>query len=191
MFAIVKLGNQQFKVKAGDFIRAPYQNHSLEKKFNLPVLAFGNETDFVFDSSQLKKSRVQALVVRQSLSRKVLVFKKKRRKAYRRTQGHRQKITEIRILELKSPSGQVSKVETKPSTKSKTKKPGVKKVNLTEKVSSEKKKPSGSKKTSHKKVKKEAVRALKRKEDKKTPKQTKNRTESPQKMSKKKDKKTS
>ena len=140
MFAIVQLGNQQFQVKAGDFVRAPYQDQPLNKKFDLPVLAFGSESDFVCDSSLLKKSRVQALVIRQSRSKKALVFKKKRRKGYRRTHGHRQKITEIRVLELKSPSGQVSKVEiqqTAPS-KSKAKRPLKKTTSLAKKAPSEK-----------------------------------------------------
>jgi len=113
MFAIVRLGGQQFKVKAGDFIRAPFQNLSPQDSIELPVIAFGSEKYFAFDSSQLKKSKVKAVIVRQSLSRKVLVFKKKRRKGYRRTRGHRQRITELQVLELKSPDGQISKAELK------------------------------------------------------------------------------
>ena len=157
MFAIVKLGNQQFKVKAGDFLRAPYQNQPLNKKFALPIIAFGDENQFISDSLQLKKSEAQALVLRQSLSRKVLVFKKKRRKGFRRTQGHRQKITEIRIVELKSPSGQVSKVETKKVTdvKNEPKKMAQKKPQLSQKDSSSEKVFS-SKNKSHKKIKKSA-----------------------------------
>ena len=122
MFAIVKIGNQQFKVKAGDFIRAPFQKHSPGEKIDIPVLAFGTESDILCDSSQLKKSKVKALLLRQSLANKIIVFKKKRRKGYRRTQGHRQKITELKILELHSPDGKVSKVKHKPAdrkTKSK------------------------------------------------------------------------
>ena len=169
MFAIVKLGNQQFKVKAGDFLRAPYQNQPLNKKFALPVIAFGDEEQFIYDNLQLKKSVVQAIALRQSLSRKVLVFKKKRRKGFRRTQGHRQKITEIRILELKSPSGQVSKVETKKTTdvKEEVKKPGQKKSSLSKKVSS-------SSKSSHKKIQKETLRASKKEKDAKVSSGSKN-----------------
>ena len=111
MFAIIKVGNQQFKVKAGDFIRAPFQKLSAGDKMDIPVLAFGTEKDMICDSSQLKKSKVKALLLRQSLANKVIVFKKKRRKGYRRTQGHRQKISELRILELCSPDGKVSKID--------------------------------------------------------------------------------
>ena len=80
MFAIVKIGNQQFKVKAGDFIRAPFQKLSQGDKIDIPVLAFGTENDMICDSSQLKKTKVKALLLRQSLANKIIVFKKKRRK---------------------------------------------------------------------------------------------------------------
>ena len=113
MFAIVKIGNQQFKVKAGDFIRAPFQKLSPGDKMDIPVLAFGSENSMICEGSQLKKSKVKAVLLRQSLANKIIVFKKKRRKGYRRTQGHRQKITELRILELHSPDGKISKVESK------------------------------------------------------------------------------
>ena len=190
MFAIVRLGNQQFKVKAGDFIRTPFQNLSPEDCIELPVVAFGSETDFVFDSSQLKKSKVKAVVVRQFLARKVLVFKKKRRKGYRRTQGHRQKITGLRVVELKSPNGQVSKVEfKKPSvstaTSAKTQDIKTKKDSALAKKTTPKTVPkkastiknsisktkAGTKKASHKKVKKQAAQS-----DRKKAKTTKTRT---------------
>ncbi|MCY4321496.1 MAG: 50S ribosomal protein L21 [Bdellovibrionaceae bacterium] len=118
MFAIVKLGNQQFKVKAGDFIRAPFQKKSQGDKISIPVIAFG-ENDKLCEDSQLKKTKVKALLLRHGLAKKVIVFKKKRRKGYRRTKGHRQKVTELKILELHSSSGEVSKVEYKLKTKSK------------------------------------------------------------------------
>lgn len=161
MFAIIRLGNQQFKVQAGNFIRVPFQNHSVNDQINIPVVAFGSSKNLVFDSSQLKKSKVKAQVIRQSLGRKVLVFKKKRRKGYRRTKGHRQKMTELKILELCSPSGEISKVKADSS----------KKVSDKKSISSEKKKTladpavkaprakSPAKKSSHKKVKKQALRA--------------------------------
>ena len=117
MFAIVKIGNQQFRVKAGDFIRAPFQKLSPGDKIDISVLAFGTENDIICDSSQLKKTKVKALLLRQSLAPKIIVFKKKRRKGYRRTQGHRQKITEFKILELCSPDGKVSKAELKQADK--------------------------------------------------------------------------
>ncbi|MBC6415785.1 MAG: 50S ribosomal protein L21 [Bdellovibrionales bacterium] len=122
MFAIVKLGNQQFKVKVGDFIRVPFQKASKGEQIEIPVLGFGDDSHFIFEKSQLKKSKVTAVLLRQSLAKKVLVFKKKRRKGYRRTKGYRQKVSELKIIELSSPEGKVSKSPLKKdkSTKSGT-----------------------------------------------------------------------
>ncbi len=173
MFAIVRLGNQQFKVQAGDFIRSPFQDKPVQGKIDIPVVAFSSGEDFLFDSSELKGSKVTALVLRQSLAPKVLILKKKRRKGYRRTQGHRQKITELRILELKSPGGQVSKVDLKKQAVSKTKTSSVKdrqsvataaqapsvqvKTNVAKKAAS-KTATVKTVKPSHKKIKKQAAR---------------------------------
>ena len=179
MFAIVKLGNRQFKVKAGDFIRVPFQNHPPSSSIDLPVLAFGDGEKFAFDSSQLKKSKVKALVVRQSLSPKVLVFKKKRRKGYRRTRGHRQKVTELQILELKSPEGQLAKVELKKKASTKSA-PATAQKALKDKAVTKAKTASAkpqkakapafkAKKSSHKKVKKTALKAAQKAKEAKAP----------------------
>ena len=119
MFAIVKIGNQQFRVKAGDFIRVPFQKYSPGDTIDIPALAFGTENSMFCDNSELKKAKVKAFLLRQSLANKIIVFKKKRRKGYRRTQGHRQKITELKILELVSPDGELSKINHKPVVKAK------------------------------------------------------------------------
>lgn len=160
MFAIVKLGNQQFKVKAGDFIRTPFQNYSKGDTVDLSVLAFGDEKDLICEEKELKKSKVKAVLIRQSLANKIIVFKKKRRKGYRRTQGHRQKVSEFRILELYSPTGQVSKVEsTKKITKADPKK-GTEKTKVTKK-SVTNKKQTDSVKTKVKKAEKSPVKTKK------------------------------
>ena len=119
MFAIVKFGNQQFKVKAGDFIRVPYQKVSQGEEIEVPVLGFGDEDQFLFSQDQLKKSKIKAVLLRQSLTKKVLVFKKKRRKGYRKTRGHRQKMSELKVIELHSPDGKVSKVDFRKASETK------------------------------------------------------------------------
>lgn len=163
MFAIVRVGNQQFKVKAGDFIRAPYQDQLAKTYIKLDVLAFGDDTNLVYDKKELEKSMVKGLLTRQTLSKKIIVFKKKRRKGYRRTQGHRQKITEIKIVELQDSTGKVSKVELKQIKASKpvaekqasSSKPVVKKQQA--KTTSVNKKIQAS----HKQIKKQAIRKQK------------------------------
>ncbi len=99
MVAIIRLGNQQFKVQAGDFVRGAFLKDSKET-LQIPVLAIEDKSGFLLDSSELKNAKVTAKVLREGLSKKVLVFKKKRRKGYRKTRGHRQKFTELQILEI-------------------------------------------------------------------------------------------
>jgi len=99
MFAIIRLGNQQMKVKAGSFIRGDVTS-SKKDQITLPVLAVANKSGLVLDPVLLKKAKVTAKVLRLGLAKKVLVFKKKRRKGYRRTRGHRQKFQELQILDI-------------------------------------------------------------------------------------------
>ncbi len=167
MFAIVRLGNQQFKVQAGDFVRVALLKSSKET-IQLPVLALEDKSGFLLDASELKTVKVTAKVLRKGLSKKVLVLKKKRRKGYRKTRGHRQNFTELQILEIASGSNkssvssakivspkksEVQKVDVKEKKKTKTMKTATKKV-VTKK--------SGTKATSKKTVAKKTKTSTKK-----------------------------
>jgi len=101
MYAIVSTGGKQVKVSPGDVVR-------IEKVANEPVskgdvITF-TEVAFVADGDQFRSGAphvngvsVRATVLASLKSRKVLIFKKKRTKQYRRTKGHRQQLVEIRI----------------------------------------------------------------------------------------------
>lgn len=120
MFAIVSIGNKQFKVKAGSFIRAPrmWKNEPQDKVY-LPIYALGGEKDFSIEKSELEKAAVTATVLRHGKGKKFLVFKKKRRKGYRRTKGIRTPFTELHISEIKLPSGETLRATLKKSVKKK------------------------------------------------------------------------
>ena len=108
MFAVVRSGNKQFKVSSGALIRVPYLAGEPPKTtLKLEALALEEGTDFFVAPDGLKKAVVIAQVLRHGLGKKTLVFKKKRRKGYRKTQGHRQAFTELQIIEIKLPSGKV------------------------------------------------------------------------------------
>ena len=78
------------------------------------VLAFQNKSgELVKGDPYVKKAVVQGRVVRHGKSKKILVFKKNRRKGYRRTQGHRQDFTEIYIEAFSTPSGDKIKASEK------------------------------------------------------------------------------
>jgi large subunit ribosomal protein L21 len=98
MYAIVRSGGKQFKVAPGDVVRIEKPSVKASKGETLSL------TDVVFagaeDGKTFKDAKavvVKATVLSEVRSRKVLVFKKKKRKQYRRTKGHRQTLVEIRI----------------------------------------------------------------------------------------------
>ena len=108
MFAIICSGDKQFKVSSGDFVRVPYLPEEKPRTtLKLKPLALEDDSHFFIGSEELKKASVTAKVLRHGLGKKTIVFKKKRRKGYRKTRGHRQNFTELQIIEIKLPSGKV------------------------------------------------------------------------------------
>ena len=114
MFAVVRAGGAQFKVKGGDRIRVSFMAEKNPKdRIKLSALALSAGEDF-FLGGDLKKTSVTAEVLGHGRGKKILVFKKKRRKGYRRTRGHRQDWTDLRITEIKAPSGKILFQESAP-----------------------------------------------------------------------------
>ena len=117
MFVIISAGNRQFKVQPGDSIRAPLMKGEKPKtKVQLDVLAIGEDSGLLIGNTDLKKASVTATVLRHGLGKKLLVFKKKRRKGYRKTRGFREAFTELQIGEIKLPSGKILSEKKKTSS---------------------------------------------------------------------------
>ncbi len=66
-----------------------------------PVLFIGGNGEVKIGIPTLTDAKVTAEIVEQRLAKKIIVFKKKRRKGYSRKQGHRQKLTKLKILDIK------------------------------------------------------------------------------------------
>ena len=98
MYAILRAGGKQVKVAPGDVIRIEKPSEQVSKgeelKLSDVVFAGGEEGKPPADPAGVT---VKATVLKELRARKVLVFKKKRTKQYRRTRGHRQTMVEIRI----------------------------------------------------------------------------------------------
>jgi large subunit ribosomal protein L21 len=92
-YAIIKTGGKQYSVEAGQIIRVA----TLADKNEGDTIEI--ETMMVADGSNvnLSAAAVKATVLGHGRADKIIVFKKKRRKTYRRTKGHRQNYTEIKI----------------------------------------------------------------------------------------------
>jgi large subunit ribosomal protein L21 len=100
MFAIIKTGGKQYRVGVGDQITVERLAGEVGAAISLDqVLAVGGEAPKV-GTPVVAGASVKAKIVQQPRSTKIIVFKKKRRKNYRRKRGHRQELTILKIEEI-------------------------------------------------------------------------------------------
>jgi large subunit ribosomal protein L21 len=98
MYAVIRSGGKQYRVAPGQTIRLEALAGDVGAKVELgDVLLVENEGKFQVGSPLITNAKVQATVLEHDRAKKILVFKKKRKKQYRRTQGHRQDYTAVRI----------------------------------------------------------------------------------------------
>ncbi len=98
MYAVVATGGKQYKVQEGDILRIEKLTGEVgdEVAFD-QVLLVGEGENVRIGQPVIDGASVRASIVEQGKSKKILVFKFKRRKRYRRKQGHRQQFTAIKI----------------------------------------------------------------------------------------------
>ena len=100
-YAIVDIGGCQCKVSPDEVVRVPKLSHEVGSEVSFDRVMFLSDGKNVHVGAPYVEGKtVQAEVVRHGRDGKIIVFKKKRRKDYRRTNGHRQEFTEIRIKAL-------------------------------------------------------------------------------------------
>ncbi len=98
MYAVVKIKNQQYKVTKDLTLQVPLFNEEAGTTLNFDeVLMVSDGDDVKVGTPLIEGASVTAEVLEHGRSRKIVVFKKKRRKNYRRKNGHRQHFTEIKI----------------------------------------------------------------------------------------------
>ena len=101
MYAVIKTGGKQYKVAPDDIIRVEKLAGSAGDKVQITdVLMVGGEGDPMIGAPVVEGATVTAELVDQTRAKKIFVFKKKRRKNYRRSAGHRQDLTVLRITEI-------------------------------------------------------------------------------------------
>jgi large subunit ribosomal protein L21 len=103
MYAIIKTGGKQFRAEPGQTIRIPTLEAEVGDTVTFEeVLLAGGDDEVTVGSPVLDGASVTGEVVRHGKAKKVIIFKWKRRKNYRRKQGHRQGFTEVRIGEIRT-----------------------------------------------------------------------------------------
>ena len=101
MFAIIRTGGKQYSVRVGDIFSVERLPAGTEKTALFDqVLLISDDKETLIGTPLIEKAVVRAAVIEDFKGEKVLVFKKKRRKQYRRTRGHRQELTKVKILDI-------------------------------------------------------------------------------------------
>src|SRR5215813_5351588 len=98
MYAVIRSGGKQYRVAPGQTVRLETLAGEVGAKIQLgDVLLVENEGNVNVGKPVVANAKIEATVLEHDRSKKTLVFKKKRKKQYRRTQGHRQNYTAVRI----------------------------------------------------------------------------------------------
>lgn len=104
MYAVIRTGGKQVRVAEGDTIQIErVSGQSLSKGDELSleeVLAVGSGGELRLGTPLVSGAAVKAVVVRELRGKKLLVYKKKKRKGFQRTHGHRQNLLEIRVASI-------------------------------------------------------------------------------------------
>ncbi len=101
MYAIIETGGKQYRVSIGDTIKVERIEAEKGNTVELGnVLMLSDAEKATFGTPYIPSARVVAEVVSQGRDKKVISFKQKPRKGYRKTIGHRQPFTDLRIKEI-------------------------------------------------------------------------------------------
>lgn len=103
MFAIIETGGKQYRVQRGDVIDVefcPVEGKKVRKVAFDRVLMVSGEGGTQVGAPTLSGARVNGVLVGETTGPKLIVFKKKRRKGYRRWNGHRQHFLRVRIQDI-------------------------------------------------------------------------------------------
>lgn len=101
MYAVIKTGGKQYRVSPGDTIDVEKLSHKVGEQIELDeVLLVANGSEAKIGQPRVEGARVKATVTRQAKDRKVIIYKYRPSKRYRRKKGHRQHYTRLRIDEI-------------------------------------------------------------------------------------------
>lgn len=101
MYAVVRTGGKQYRVSQGDILKVERLEGEVGDTITLgEVLFIGGNGEVKIGTPTLPDAKVTGEILQQGMAKKVVVFKKKRRKSYSRKRGHRQKLTTLKITDI-------------------------------------------------------------------------------------------
>lgn len=101
MYAIIDAAGKQYKVKVGDIIETERLKDAKKGKVSLEKVLLVAGENLTIGRPYIKGAKVTASVLKEVKAPKVIAFKYRRRKGYKRTVGHRQKLSRLKIEEIK------------------------------------------------------------------------------------------
>lgn len=100
MYAIIATGGKQYRVSEGDVICIEKIDAQVDSTVSFDVLLMGNDGDVKIGTPVVEGVKVEGKVVGQIRGEKIVVYKYKSKKNYRRKQGHRQPYTKVEITKI-------------------------------------------------------------------------------------------
>ena len=100
MYAIIATGGKQYRVSEGDVIYIEEIDAQVDSTVSFDVLLMGNDGDVKIGTPVVEGVKVEGKVVGQIRGEKIVVYKYKSKKNYRRKQGHRQPYTKVEITKI-------------------------------------------------------------------------------------------
>ena len=100
MYAIIETGGKQYRVAPGDVVRVETLEGEVGSEIELPLKAVFKDEGQLVAGPDLGQATVKGTIVGNGRAKKILVFKFKRKKQYKRTIGHRQNFTEVKVGDI-------------------------------------------------------------------------------------------
>ncbi|MEE8447428.1 MAG: 50S ribosomal protein L21 [Gemmatimonadota bacterium] len=141
MYAIIEASGKQFRAEADATLRLPSLKAEPGETVTFRVLLAETDGQIRVGQPSLEGASVSVEVLRHGRGKKIIVFKRKRRKGYRRKQGHRQGFTDVRVVDIAlastEPAREAAPVEETPATEAAEAAPAVNVTDVARKLAEE------------------------------------------------------
>ena len=102
MYAVIKTGGKQYKVSEGDLLKVEKIDGAVGETVELDQVLMVGGAEVKLGTPLVPGAKVKAQIVAQEKDKKILVFKSKQRKGYRKKYGHRQPITRLKVAAIEA-----------------------------------------------------------------------------------------
>ena len=102
MYAVIKTGGKQYKVSEGDLLKVEKIEGAVGETVEIDQVLMVGGAEVKLGTPLVPGAKVKAQIVAQEKDKKILVFKSKRRKGYRKKFGHRQQITRLKVAAIEA-----------------------------------------------------------------------------------------